>query len=417
MDQTWNVILPAQYQQLVPLQNELYLARKNNKVGIITGSNQPVIPFRYDSIAMDYPFVRMLSPAGWSLTDVNKSFSSYKSYSQIGRQQNGLFPVESNSYWGALSSTGDEAIHCVFDSLLEISANHVVVKFKGQFGIISPREEWLVAPQKHLLKLVNDSCYLQVEPANQFLKSYSGSVIYFTDNKINLARDYFTEYLPDGTIKQLDYKGRLITRKEPPQVDKVEAVFEEAEGLRGIKRDGKYGFIDGRGRLRIANRYDGIGNFSEGMAAIKLIGRWGFVNANDQIIINPNYNTTEPFQNGLSIVTRNSKTGVIDKVGKVILSLEYDSIQREATTFRLFKNGLMGLADQQGKILIEPRFTHLEILPNGMVKVTHAEKTGVISPEGLSIIPISYDALYYFPAKDQYLALQKAGWRVLNTKP
>lgn len=414
MDQGWTISLPAQYQQLVQLQNELYLAKKFNKVGIITSNNQPVIPFRYDSIAIDYPFVRTLSHTGWALTDINKTFSSFKSYAQMDALQNGLFPVKSNSYWGALSTSGDETIHCVFDSLLEISANQVVVKFKGQYGIISPREEWLVAPQKHPLKLVNDSCYLQVEPTNQFLKSYTGNVIYFTDNKINLATTYFSEYLPDGTIKQLDYKGRLITRKEPPQVDKVEAVFEEHEGLRGIKRDGKYGFIDARGRLRIANRYDGIGNFSEGVAAIKLIGRWGFINTKDQIIINPNYNTVEHFQKGLCIVTRNSRTGVIDAQGKFILKLEYDSIQRETDKFRLFKNGLAGLADRNGKILIEPRFTGLEILSNGMVKVTHAEKTGVISAEGLSVIPITYDGLYYFAAKDQYLALQKADWKELK---
>ncbi|GIL22687.1 MAG: hypothetical protein BroJett042_12000 [Bacteroidota bacterium] len=414
MDTTWRVTTPAQYQHLAPLQNELYLAKKDNKTGIISSNNQPVIPLRYDSVVVDYPFVRTLAHSGWALTDVHQSFTSFKSYTQIDDLQHELFPVKSNLHWGALTTRGDEVIHCVYDSLLEISATQLVVKFKNQFGIISPREDWIIAPQKYPLKLVNDSCYLQLEPANQFLKSVDGTVIYFTNNEISLSQNYFTEYLPDGTIKTLDYKGRLLSRKEPPQVDKIEAVYEESEGMRGIKRDGKFGFIDVRGMLRIANRYDGIGKFSEGLAAIKLIGLWGFINTKDQIKINPNYNAVEHFQNGLCVVTRNSKTGVIDMQGKFVLNLAYDSIQRESDRFRLYKNGLAGLADKNGKILIEPRFTRLEILPNGLVKATHAEKTGVISMEGLSVIPIIYDSLLYAQSNNQYLALQKAQWQKLK---
>jgi hypothetical protein len=414
MDETWNVTLPTQYQNLTYLQDNLFLAQKNNKTGIITSANKSVIPLQYDSILVNYPQVRTLSRLGWALTDIDRTFTSFKTYSRIDAPQHGLFPVKSNQYWGALTTQGEETIHCVYDSLLEISNRYVVVKFKGQYGIISPREEWVVAPQVHALKLINDSIYLQLEPANLFLKSFDGNVIYFTDNKIDFGADFFTEFLPDGTIKKLDYRGRLINRKEPPQVDKVEAVFEEHEGLRGIKRDGKYGFIDTRGRLRIANRYDGIGNFSEGLAAIKLIGRWGFINAQDQIVINPNYDKVAQFYNGLCVVTRNGKAGVIDKQGKFILSLEYDSITSDLNKFRLYKNGLTGLADASGKILIEPRFNHLAILANGAVKVIHTQKSGVISAEGLSIIPIIYDALYYYSEKNQYLALQKAEWKVLN---
>ncbi|TXH25512.1 MAG: WG repeat-containing protein [Cyclobacteriaceae bacterium] len=414
MDETWTVTLPAQYQNLTYVQDDLFLAQKDFKTGIITSTNKPVIPLQYDSVVVNYPHVRALSRFGWALTDISRTFTSFKTYSQIDAPQYGLFPVKSNQFWGALTLQGEETIHCVFDSLLEISDNHVVVKFKGQYGIISPREEWVVAPQLHPVRLVNDSSYLQLEPANQFLKSFDGNIIYFTDNKIDFGSDFFTEYLPDGTIKKLDYRGRLISRKEPPQVDKVEAVFEEQEGLRGIKRDGKYGFIDALGRLRIANRYDGIGDFSEGLAAIKLIGRWGFINAQDQIIINPNYNEAAQFSKGLCVVTRNGKTGVINRQGKFILNLEYDSIAREADKFRLYKNGLTGLADGSGRILIEPRFNQLTVLSNGAVNVTHTQKSGVISAEGLSIIPIMYDALHYYREKNQYLALQKAKWETLN---
>ncbi|MBX2915126.1 MAG: WG repeat-containing protein [Cyclobacteriaceae bacterium] len=414
MDEEWNITLPAHYQYLAYHGQDLYKARKNNKSGIITSQEQPIIPLRYDSVVIHYPFVLTLTHAGWELTDVNQSFRSFKKYEEIGSLQHGLIPAKAYQFWGALNITGDETIHCVFDSLIELSANHIVVKFKNQYGIISHHEDWIVPPQPHPLKLVNDSCYLQLEPTNKFLKSFNGSVIYFTDNSLRFESNLFTEYLPDGTLKQINYRGRLVARKEPPQVDKVEAVFSEYEGMRGVKRDGKYGFIDGKGRLRIANRYDSITHFSEGLAAIKLIGKWGFINMQDQIILNPNYTAVNEFKNGLCLVARNGKWGIINQQGKTIINLEYDSIKQEPPHFLLYKNGLSGLADQHGRILVEPRFTQLEILANGNLKVSQAQKWGVISAEGLSIIPITYDALHFFPEKQQYIGLQKATWKILK---
>ncbi len=79
----------------------------------------------------------------------------------------------------------------------------------------------------------------------------------------------------------------------------VTRFFSESEGLRGIKKDDRYGFVDDRGRLRVANRYDSIGEFHEGLASVKLIGKWGFVNTNDQIVINPNYDNCSFFQHGI----------------------------------------------------------------------------------------------------------------------
>ncbi|MBX2897643.1 MAG: WG repeat-containing protein [Cyclobacteriaceae bacterium] len=414
LDRDWNITLPAHYQHLAYNTHNLFTATKNNKTGIITDQGKQVIPFRYDSVVIHYPFVLTHTHAGWELTDVKQSFTSFKKYNHLGKPQHGLIPAQANRFWGALNTSGDETIHCVFDSLLEISATYIVVKFKGQYGIISPREDWLVAPQPHPLKLVNDSCYLQLQPNNKFLKSFTGSVIYFTDNPLHFGSNFFVEYLPDGTIKHIDYQGRLVARKEPPQVDKIEAVYGEHEGLRGVKRDGKYGFIDSKGRLRIANRYDSITHFSEGLAAIKLIGKWGFINKQDQIVLNPNYTMVSEFKNGLCPVARHGKWGIINAQGNVVLNLEYDSIKREPHHFTLYKNELTGMADAYGRIQVEPRFNSLEVLANGNLKVTQAQKWGVISAEGLSIIPIIYDALYFFPEKQQYLTLQKANWKILK---
>lgn len=416
LDSSLNVVLPAQYDAIKPLQYNYFLARKKNKVGIIDSKNNPVFPLAYDSLNVENQIIRALRKTeGWFLTDINQTFRSQKNYQRIENPKAQLYPVKSNGYWGTLNEQGIETIHCVFDSLLEISDTQVLVKFKNQFGIISKTEDWLVPPQPYPLHLINDSCYLQLQPQNKFLKNFRGEVIYFTDNVLHFKQTFWEEYLPDGTLKILDYQGRILNRIDPPSLDKVEEIFPEREGLRGIKRDGKYGFIDSRGRLRIANRYDGIGEFHEGLAPIKLIGKWGFLNSQDQIVINPNFESVENFSHGLSIVKRNGKTGVINKTGKYVLNPQYDSITHQSNMkLKIHQNGLVGLADQDGIILIEPRFHQLLELENGFVIVGRDGKYGLITNTGLSAIPQIYEHISYDRSRNQYLALKKAEWKEIE---
>ncbi|MBL7860014.1 MAG: WG repeat-containing protein [Cyclobacteriaceae bacterium] len=418
LDTALNVLVPAQYDQLVPLKVDLFLASRNGKQGIIQADNVVVFPFQYDSLQTSNELIRAYQkPKGWILTNLNQSFKTEKQYDFIGESKEAYWPVRNFGFWGLLNSAGIETVHCVFDSLLEISEDRIVVKFRNQYGIISTREEWLVAPQPYPLQLLNDSCYLQKQAPLTFLKKYSGETIYFTENPIVFKEAYWNEYVPDGTIKTLDYNGSVLARTPAPVLDRLEEIYAGHEGMRGIKRDGKYGFIDDRNRLRIANRYDDIGYFQEGLAAVKLIGKWGFINAEDQIVIHPNYEAASPFVQGLSLVRRGGKAGIIDRNGKYILSLHYDSMERLPNNkIKLYKDGLVGLADAQGTLLIETRFSQLEELNNGLIMVVQGSRHGVISGTGLPVIPVIYDSITYDPIQNQFLASIKSVWKeiVLN---
>src|SRR5690606_13138636 len=106
-----------------------------------------------------------------------------------------------------------------------------------------------------------------------------------------------------GAYWLIDRSGVIAGRSEQPEG--TDEVLHESEGYRAIRKDGKYGFIDGEGRLRIANRYEGVRAFSEGMAAIRIQGKWGFIDRQDKIAVQPVYDQVEPFVNGSAIVTRN----------------------------------------------------------------------------------------------------------------
>jgi hypothetical protein len=387
---------------------------KDNFYGVLRKNASVVLPAVYQKIVLGDDYFLTLEKnqdrITWALRDTTGVRKNQKSYDVMLNKIGSIFPVKKNGFWGAIDITGKEIIACVHDTISDSRANQVAVKFKGQYGIISLKEEWLAYPQQNPIYLLNQDRYIKRSGETIFLCSFTGSVLYFTTNPISIKENYFVESVSGGGAWTIDFDGRIISRELPP-IASTEEIFESSEGLRGIKKDGKYGFIDDQGRLRIANRYEGIQTFSEGLAAVKIRGKWGFINRDEKIIIQPAYDAVTSFEKNYSIVKQNGKFGLINNLGESILPIRY-------TTFKFQSNGriivshdnLVGLADAQGNVLLQPKYQSLQDLNNGFVIIQQNEKFGLVTLQGLSTIPLMYDVLNYDALRNRYLALKKSSW-------
>lgn len=69
-------------------------------------------------------------------------------------------------------------------------------------------------------------------------------------------------------------------------------------------------------------KYDDIYYFSEGLAPVRKNGKWGYINKKGKAVIKPQYDVKDPFVNfseGLALVKKDGKWMFIDKKGKVVL--------------------------------------------------------------------------------------------------
>ena len=402
---------PIKYEGLAEIEPGKYRAKQNGKMGVISEKGEIIIPFSFDTLVRETShYLGYDKNLGWQLLTKGGRKLTEKYYQQLGPANLLGFPAVSKGYSGVIDFEGHEFIHCVFDSIAQPIDGLMAVKFKGKYGIIDANEDWLVAPQCYPLGVINGQCYLQSQPENNFIKSFGGEILYFTPYSVKFNRENFIEFLLDGTEKTISYDGVILQRKDMPKG--VQEIFPEHEGLRGIRKDDRYGFVDDQGRLRIANRYDSIGEFHEGLASVKLIGRWGFVNTSDQIAINPNYDNFSFFLHGLAVVSRNKKFGLIGKSGDIILSLRYDLISRLPDgKYLLVTASLQGLADENGNVLIEPRFDSLKGAGNNLLLACRDGKWGAITDHGLSVIPMVYDQLTHIDSEKLFLAEKKSDWK------
>ncbi len=419
-DDLLTTIFSPQYSQLNEIGNSLFIAKKKN-YGVINSKNEIVLPLVFDSVIFDHHLFRVkdksISKNGWDIYDTLGKAITKNKYDWIGEWNDNFFSVKKRGFWGVINNEGEELIHCVYDSLLNHTNDLFAVNLKGQFGIINTKEDWLMTPQPYPITILKANRVLITKDNVNYLNDFAGSIIYFSEYPLEGFPDFIVENLPNGLARKLDYDGRILSTEQPIKVEHIETIAEESEGLRGIKKDGKFGFIDRNGNLRIANRYDAIGQFKEGLTKVKLNNKWGYINVDERIIIQPSFEQAYSFTDGKALVKRNGKYGLINKEGKFILPNRYDSIVvLIEKNYLLITNHKKGLANINGQIIIEPKFDELTDLNNGYLIAKQDKKFGLITSEGLSTLPLIYDQLIFNPEKNNYLVMKQAEWVGVEVK-
>ncbi len=100
---------------------------------------------------------------------------------------------------------------------------------------------------------------------------------------------------------------------------------------------------------------------------------------------------------------------MLSNSGKTLHNTGFDRI--EPTSERLFlttKNDLQGLMDIKGRLLVNNRYQALIYLDNGYIITQKNGRYGLISNDGVDVIPAIYEQLIYNPVRNEYLAKKKS---------
>ncbi|HEY5826709.1 MAG TPA: WG repeat-containing protein, partial [Cyclobacteriaceae bacterium] len=215
LDKDFKVKITPRYDYLGNFVLGKAVAKKENKYGVIRLDNSVIMPFLFDSLVVDGRLIRVKDKTAgtisWSLFDTVGVRKSEHYYDFIDQYNGRFFPVVVRGYVGGMNNFGKEIIHCVYDSIIDSKEDRAAVKFKGQYGIISLDENWLLTPQRYPLSLVNNELYLEKQPTVTFLKNLNGETIYFTSNKLGVKENALIETFADGSEQKVDFEGRIAT--------------------------------------------------------------------------------------------------------------------------------------------------------------------------------------------------------------
>lgn len=268
------------------------VAEKNGQSGLLTITGKPVLPFEYDRITVDYAGVVMASKGGQRDWFDARGKSFGENIQTVISLKNGGYVLQKNKKWGVFN---------------------------------------------HKLKEVNPFVYEMVETMPDF-------VLAREEERINLGRAFTPDGNNAGELKEIDlskdWPGVLLYR-DPKTFKKGimgtdgKAISPAVYNFGSMHQAGyavastdtkKWGIIDRKNQVVAAFQYDEIGVI------------------NDQL--------TAPFKKG-------SQVGILDvRTGQVLVEPgTYDAIlttEKEYQYFVIVKNGLQGICDARGQVLVQP---------------------------------------------------------------
>jgi hypothetical protein len=157
-------------------------------------------------------------------------------------------------------------------------------------------------------------------------------------------------------------------------------------GLFWVRENGKYGYIDARGKTVIAPQFENTMGFNEGLAATKLGGKYGYIDTRGNWAIRPQFDFTYVFSDGLAMVRVGKQYAWIDRAGKTVIpAQDFDEVALGFTEGRLAvkKTGKWGYIDRTGKMVVEPKFKKATKFEGGAAQVeTEDGMHHWIAPDG-----------------------------------
>lgn len=210
------------------------------------------------------------------------------------------------------------------------------------------------------------------------------AAIYVTKEKVDPHSPYYA-------MGYLDEKGKVVIA---PRYDDA---HDFSEGLAYVSSKEFRGFIDRHGKAAITLDSEAK-DFHEGLAAVKGSGRsgWGYMDRSGRWVIKPQYQLADDFSEGLAQVMVDRKFGFINKKGEMVIPPRFDAhpvgyvwLHRYDTS--RFSEGLacvsvgdlFGYINKKGDFVIPPQFSHVQEFSEGMAwVVTRDAKTYVDNKAG-----------------------------------
>jgi len=229
----------------------------------------------------------------------------------------------------------------------------------------------------------------------------------FCGGYARVEKDEFTGYIDKASNVVIDLKldcseytrftdtlrfGRCITRSlKPAQVfgEYAEGLMAASDGSTGPRA--RYGFMDINGKMVIQPQFEpeiehhgGIRymtRFSEGRALVKMDGKYGYIDKRGKVIIKARFSSGSEFSEGLAFVVEGDTRGYVNKSGRWVIKLPASTDGRPfrggvaAISVRASRTGVLGresvwgYIDRTGRRVIEPKFDGAADFVNGIARV------------------------------------------------
>lgn len=326
----------------------LYQILKNNKYGIVDSEFNIIVEPINDKIDNNNKRSLIINKNKLEVLD-NKT--RIKKVEQINNFQQARLGVGNTIYfkrgnkWGVINKN-KEIIDAKYDELINLNDKNLLV------GYIKD-DIYLINIEKNIEeKLGYENYSIEAENAIMVMKQ----------NKIGYIDGNGQEIIP------LKYDGGFY--------------FSKYRDFIQLKENGKWKLLNLKTMEQIELPYSDLGEYKDEYMVAEKERKYGYIDKNGEEKIPFKYSIAEDFKDGLGVVASSNGYGVIDKNGREIIPLVYDEIFVSKGYIYGIKNKKVGLFNKEGEEILPLEYDNLGKIENNKILFKKNEKIGIIELNG-----------------------------------
>ena len=263
----------------------IFVTKRNGKYGAVNLEGTTVLYPEYDNVYTGGMYLNALKDKDIFIFDLNGNKIETNEVSKTKTENaNYYITIDKNNKYKVVDSKDNIIIDKDYTYIEYLPGDYFIVERDSKSGIIDSNGKSVIELKYDSISRINETDILQMETnKNIALYNLNMKEIVSMDNaivkEVKDEKAYILLY-SDTDFKYLDKKGNILTSQN---------LFEN-NSLFAKNINGKWGFVDKDGNLKVQNDYELVTDFNKyGFAGIKKDGKWGSINQNGEVVQEPTY--------------------------------------------------------------------------------------------------------------------------------
>ena len=263
----------------------IFVTKRNGKYGAVNQEGTTVLYPEYDNVYTGGMYLNALKDKDIFIFDLNGNKIETNEVSKTKTEnENYYITIDKNNKYKVVDSKDNIIIDKDYTYIEYLPGDYFIVERDSKSGIIDSNGKSVIELKYDSISRINETDILQMETdKNIALYNLNMKEIVSMDNaivkEVKDEKSYILLY-SDTDFKYLDKEGNILTSQN---------LFEN-NTLFAKNVNGKWGFVDKDGNLKVQNDYELVTDFNKyGFAGIKKDGKWGSINQNGEVVQEPTY--------------------------------------------------------------------------------------------------------------------------------
>lgn len=265
--------------------SDVFIIQRNGKYGATTREGKTILYPEYSSVYTGGIYINAVKDNVIEVFDLQGNKIETDINSKIKTENSNYYiTIDKNNIYKVVDANENVIINNDYNYMEYLPGDYFIVARDSKNGVVDINGKSVIELKYDSISRINETNILQAE-TNKSIELYNLNMKKITTmsnatiKEVKDDKEYILLF-SENDFKYLDKDGNIL---------KAQELFKE-NNLFAKNVNGKWGFVDKNGNLKVQNKYEVVTDFNKyGFAGIKKDGKWGVIDQEGHIVQEPRY--------------------------------------------------------------------------------------------------------------------------------